>query len=84
MTLLHTARSENDTAVITTVSPFTGNESQTDTGVQFEKFLEQLQTWKNGELVQRAFPTLNAGMRELLMTGITPDEWDEMFGGDED
>jgi hypothetical protein len=35
--------------------------------------------WMNGEMIQVAFPFLMAGEREFLMTGITPDEWDEMF-----
>ena len=35
--------------------------------------------WMKGELVQRAFPFLTAGEREFLMTGITPEEWAEMW-----
>jgi hypothetical protein len=29
-------------------------------------------------------PNLSADDREFLMTGTTPEEWDEMFGDDED
>ena len=31
-------------------------------------------------LVQDAFPTLDKGQREFLISGITPDEWNETFG----
>ena len=35
--------------------------------------------WLGGELVQNAFPNLSADDREFIMTGMTPDEWDETF-----
>lgn len=41
---------------------------------------EQLGRWQNGELIQNAMPHLSADDREFLMTGITPEEWDEAFG----
>lgn len=33
--------------------------------------------------VQYAFPDLSTDDREFLITGITPDEWEKMFGGEE-
>lgn len=38
--------------------------------------------YKRGELgyVQEAFPHLSANDREFLLTGITPEEWDELMG----
>ena len=33
-----------------------------------------------GEVVQNAFPELNADQREFLMSGATPEEWKEIFG----
>jgi hypothetical protein len=30
-------------------------------------------------LIQDAFPDLTADQREFIMTGITPEEWDQMF-----
>lgn len=33
-----------------------------------------------GELVQDVAPHLSADDREFLMTGITADEWEQMFG----
>ena len=35
-------------------------------------------------LVQDAFPNLNAEQREFLLSGITPQEWKDTFGEDED
>jgi len=37
---------------------------------------EQLNAWKNGVLIQKAFPDLSPEDREFIMTGITPEEWD--------
>lgn len=46
--------------------------------------IAQLDAYNNGELVQRAFPNLSAAEREFLLTGITPDEWKDIFGAEED
>ena len=35
-------------------------------------------------LVQDAFPNLDIGQREFLISGITPDEWTKTFGDGED
>ena len=35
--------------------------------------------WRNGELAQRAFPYLNAGDREWIITRISPTGWDILF-----
>lgn len=43
----------------------------------------QVQAYNNGALLQNAFPNLNADEREFFKTGITPQEWDAQFGGDE-
>ena len=45
---------------------------------------EQLDAFSRGELVQRAFPNLSAEQREFLLTGITPQEWHDVFGVDEE
>lgn len=38
-----------------------------------------LETWKNGENIQDALTELNASQRELLISGICPKCWNEMF-----
>jgi endo-1,4-beta-mannosidase len=47
---------------------------------------EQLDRWESvdKQLVQVAFPNLSSSEREFLMTGITPTEWNEEFGDEED
>lgn len=40
--------------------------------------------WKNGALVQEAFPNETADAREFLMTGICPECFDSMGGDDDD
>jgi len=44
----------------------------------------QIDAYLNGALIQQAFPNLNADDREFFKTGITGEEWDEMFGGEEE
>ena len=34
-------------------------------------------------LIQDAFPNLNAEQREFILSGITPQEWNDTFGEEE-
>ena len=43
----------------------------------------QLDAYNEGVLVQNAFPDLSDSDREFIITGITADEWIEMFSGEE-
>jgi hypothetical protein len=36
------------------------------------------------EHIQNVFPDLTPGQREFLMTGMTEEEWDDMWKDDED
>ena len=66
---------------ITKKSQITGIEHTMDLDITEE----QLQRYElRVEHVQNVFPNLNAAKREFLMTGITPNEWNDIFGGDED
>lgn len=40
--------------------------------------------WKQGMLIQKAFPYLSAEIRELLISNICPDCWNIMFKDIED
>jgi len=40
---------------------------------------DQLRLWMMGTNIQEAMPHLSPDEREFLMTGITPDEWNEVF-----
>ena len=42
--------------------------------------LEQIERYNKGELIQNVFTNLSDNEREFLMTGITPEEWDQVFG----
>ena len=45
----------------------------------------RLDAWlHNGLLIQEAFPELTADEREFLLSGITPEEWTEVFPPEED
>ena len=44
----------------------------------------QLEVWKRGVLIQNAFPNLSPDEREFLKTGITSEEWEAMFAGEEE
>ena len=41
--------------------------------------LEEFAAWRGGEVIQRAMPRLDADEREFIMTGITAEEWEELF-----
>jgi len=45
---------------------------------------DQVNDWMSGTLIQKAMPHLSSDHREFLMTGITPKEWADVFGPDED
>jgi hypothetical protein len=44
----------------------------------------QLDAYNKGVLAQNAFPDLPGSDREFLITGITGEEWIEMFSEEED
>jgi len=65
---------------ITRTSMFTGVERTLDLPITED----QLSDWTAGTLIQEAMPQLSADEREFVMTGVTSDEWDDEFGGEED
>lgn len=64
---------------ITRVSPF----SNKKTTLEIDVTARQIASWEKGELIQDAMPNLTPAEREFIKTGVTPDEWDEIFGDDE-
>lgn len=47
--------------------------------------LEQLYQWEVvGKNIQDVMPDLTADQREFIMNGVTAEEWDEIFGEEED
>jgi hypothetical protein len=65
---------------ITRTSLATGTTRTLDLNVT----LEQLNNYAQGALLQDAFPNLNPDEREFIKTGITAEEWDSLFGGEEE
>lgn len=66
--------------LVTRTSPFSGKENTMDLPIT----QEQMTNWENGMHVQHAFRNLPAEQREFIITGITGDEWSEMFGNDDE
>lgn len=65
---------------ITMRSPLSGKHSTRDIAIT----QEQLDAWNAKcaslpSLIQDAFPHLSDDDREFMLTGITPEEWDEHF-----
>ena len=65
---------------VTKISTFTGKENTLEIPVT----QTQIDSWIGGELIQNAMPNLSPDQREFLMTGATAEEWEEMFGSDEE
>ena len=61
--------------LITNISMVTGTSRTIDLPIT----KEQLDKWKNGELIQVAMPDLTADQREFIMTGTTPSEWESLL-----
>jgi hypothetical protein len=62
--------------LITKTSVITGKENTMNLPIT----QEQLQQWQLGGLVQDVFPNLDVNQREFLISGSTPEEWEETFG----
>jgi len=65
---------------VTRTSPFTGNRHTLTLNIGQREFDAAFARWQEGEMIQDAFPTLDAGEREFVKTGITPQEWADTFG----
>ena len=61
--------------LITKFSPH----SMRDNTREIDVSQSQLDRWKAGELIQNVMPHLSADDREFLMTGLTPEDWEEML-----
>lgn len=73
-----------DLAISVTAVDMRGN----PTSMIFEGITESTMSqgfarYNQGALIQNAFPFLTLDQREFLMTGMTPEAWDQGMGGDE-
>lgn len=62
--------------LVTRVSTFSHKSNTMDLPIT----QEQMDHYNSGALIQNAFPNLSADEREFIMTGITPQEWEDAFG----
>lgn len=62
--------------IITKESMFTGKRHEMDIPVT----KEQLESWRDGTLIQDAMPHLSRQQREFILSGVTPEEWDQHMG----
>ena len=72
---------------VTKKSSFTGIEHTLDLPTVTEERLAQC--WRfnpngEGKHIQQVFPELTAAEREFLMTGVTAEEWQDVFGEEDD
>ena len=65
--------------LITRKSEFTGKIHHKELNVTNA----QIDAWKRGQVIQDAMPQLDADDYEFIKSGITPEEWDAAWGGDE-
>jgi hypothetical protein len=50
-----------------------------------EDMIARYVRWSNGEgVIQNLLPELSDNEREFILTGITPEEWEQMFPEDEE
>ena len=58
-------------------SPF-GGVHEAILGMPYTDFRACYDEWQNGAMIQKAFSELDADAREFIMTGITPEQWEDM------
>lgn len=70
-----------DQVVVRRVSELTGVAHELTLPIHPDKWERWLSmTPSERPFIQVFFPELNEDEREFILTGITPDEWDEAFG----
>lgn len=53
-------------------------------GAAIEVSAEGLARYKGGEVIQKAFPELSDGEREIILSGTHPECWEAMWAEDDD
>ena len=68
---------------VTRTSPFTGNVHTLEIPCTQEEF-DEFESPYRARPIQQIMPNLSADLREFLMTGITPEEWNKFIGSDDE
>lgn len=66
--------------IITRTSVF----SNTTRSLDLPVTQQQLEHYAAGALLQNAFPNLTPDEREFIKSGVTAEEWEAIFGSDEE
>lgn len=75
---------ERNQMVITRVSGFTGRQHTRVIRMTPEQEANYVRCMNGEGLIQNLLPGLSADDREFLMTGVTPEEWKNAFGGSDE
>ena len=65
------------------ISTLTGRRHIREIPMSIDAYTQGFYAWKRGALIQEAFPSLSAEDREFILSGITPEEWEDTFGSGE-
>jgi hypothetical protein len=68
---------------ISRICPFTGALNEMTLNCSVDEYVIGEQAYNDGALLQDAFHFLDADEREFIKTGITPEQWNRIFGGAE-
>lgn len=69
--------------LVTNISQLSGKETTLELDITEEQLERFYNRRENGEYVQTIFPNLTPAEREFLLTGISPIEWENIFGSPE-
>jgi len=64
---------------VTRTSPRTGKETTLELDVTREQLIEFAKPASERRKIQDIFPNLNDDEREFIKTGLTPEDWEEIF-----
>jgi hypothetical protein len=65
---------------VTAISQLSGKETTMDMNITEDELYRVENRFNTKELIQNIVPNLTMEEREFLMTGITSEEWNSMFG----
>ena len=55
-------------------------QSSMNLDIEYTEFALGLQQWLRGALIQDVFPKASSEDREFIVSGLTPEVWDKIFG----
>jgi hypothetical protein len=66
--------------IIRKISPLSGNPYSMDINITIDELNRINNRFGTTELIQNIVPNLSADEREFLISGITPAEWESLYG----